>query len=114
MIKFIFKELKQPILVVTIFFGILFVVAYMMHQQDQIEYYKDRAAVEPKVIYLTKIDSTMVSNIQSQNDSLKTELFIANYKLARIKEYVKLSEKGGNHRFLAGWINRVLDKHDEF
>ena len=114
MIKFIFKELKQPILVVIIFFGILFVAAYIMHQQDQIEYYKNRAAIKPEVIYLTKIDSTMVSNIQSKNDSLKTELFVANYKLARIKEYVKLSEKGGNHRFLAGWINRVLDKHDEF
>ena len=114
MIKFIFTELRKPILVVSTFFGLLFVGAYIYHLHDKINYYKDRINVEPKVIYLTKIDSTMVSNIQSERDSLKTELFIANYKLARIEEYVKLSESGSNYRFLGGWVKRVLDKHDEF
>lgn len=109
-----FKELKQPIMVVSIFFGLVFMVSFMIYQHKQINYYKDRVAIKPEVIYCTTIDSTLVNKIQIERDSLKTELFIANYKLARIDEYVKLSERGSNYRFLGGWIRRVLDKHDEF
>lgn len=42
-------------------------------------------------------------------DSLGEDLFIANYKLARIKKYNEIAAKGNNIKFLRGWINRVLN-----
>lgn len=41
-------------------------------------------------------------------DSLGSDLFVANYKLARIKEYNRIAAKGNNIKYLRGWINRVL------
>lgn len=43
-------------------------------------------------------------------DSLGQDLFIANYKLAKIKEYNKLAAKGNNIKYLRGWINRTLEE----
>lgn len=43
-------------------------------------------------------------------DSLGEDLFIANYKLAKIKRYNELAAKGNNIRFLRGWINRTLSE----
>lgn len=42
-------------------------------------------------------------------DSLETELFVAKYKLERIKYYNKIAAKGNNIKYLRGWINRVLN-----
>lgn len=41
-------------------------------------------------------------------DSLGGDLFIAKYKLARIKYYNDIAGKNNNIKFLRGWINRVL------
>lgn len=43
-------------------------------------------------------------------DSLGENLFIANYKLAKIKRYNEIAAKGNNIRFLRGWINRTLSE----
>lgn len=43
-------------------------------------------------------------------DSLGENLFIANYKLAKIKRYNELAAKGNNIKYLRGWINRALDE----
>lgn len=43
-------------------------------------------------------------------DSLGKDLFIAKYKLGRIKYYNDIAAKGNNIRFLRGWINRVLNE----
>lgn len=43
-------------------------------------------------------------------DSIGQDLFIANYKLAKIKEYNKLAAKGNNIKYLRGWINRTLEE----
>lgn len=114
MIKFIFKELQQPILVVVIFFSILFTISFILYQRKEIQYLNDRLSIKPEIVYLQELDTLQVNKIQKTNDSLKVELFIANYKLARIKEYTELAEHGSNYRYLRGWINRVLEKHDEF
>lgn len=46
----------------------------------------------------------------SFNKSLRAELFIANYKLGRIKEYCELVRKDNTQiKFLRSWINRVLE-----
>lgn len=106
--------LKQLTIVFSIFFGVILLLGFILGQRDEIVYLKDKLATKPEVIYVTQIDSTKIMQIQAERDSLKEELFIATYKLKRIKEYVKLSERGTNHRFLAGWVNRVLDEHEEF
>lgn len=41
-------------------------------------------------------------------DSLGCDLFVAKYKLARIKYYNSIAGKGNNIKYLRGWINRVL------
>ena len=46
----------------------------------------------------------------SSNATLRAELFVANYKLGRIKEYCELVKKDNTQiKFLRGWINRVLE-----
>mgnify|MGYP003236395853 CR=1 FL=1 len=47
---------------------------------------------------------------QLVRDSLGENLFIANYKLAKIKRYNELAAKGNNIKYLRGWINRALDE----
>ena len=43
-------------------------------------------------------------------DSIGEDLFIAKYKLGRIKYYVDIAAKGNNIKYLRGWINRVLNE----
>lgn len=49
-------------------------------------------------------------SIKLIRDSLSVSLFIANYKLAKIKRYNELAAKGNNIKYLRGWINRALDE----
>ena len=47
----------------------------------------------------------------SSNATLRAELFVANYKLGRIKEYCNIVKKNNSQlQFLRGWIVRVLDE----
>lgn len=43
-------------------------------------------------------------------DSLGEDLFVARYKLGRIKYYVDIAAKGNNIKFLRGWCLRVLNE----
>lgn len=68
---------------------------YILLLQDSISYYK-----------------TQLNTIQQYKDSivnLKEELFVAKYKLERIKEYNKIAADKTQLQFLRGWINRVLN-----
>lgn len=42
-------------------------------------------------------------------DSLGEDLFVAKYKLGRIRYYNEIAAKGNNIKYLRGWINRVLN-----
>lgn len=42
-------------------------------------------------------------------DSLNKNLFVAKYKLDRIKYYNDIARKGNNIKYLRGWINRVIN-----
>ena len=47
----------------------------------------------------------------SSNATICAELFVANYKLGRIKEYCNIVKKNNSQlQFLRGWIVRVLDE----
>lgn len=74
-----------------------------------------------EVSYIEKTDTIYIQNYDSINklneiiignykklDSLKSAIFVYDYKLARIKEYNDIAAKGNNIKYLRGWINRVL------
>lgn len=53
-----------------------------------------------------------IANIQVYKDSItniKEELFVAKYKLERIREYNKIAADKTQLQFLRGWINRTLN-----
>lgn len=49
-------------------------------------------------------------SLNAVRDSIGEDLFIAKYKLSRIKYYVDIAAKGNNIRYLRGWCLRVLNE----
>lgn len=76
-----------------------------------------------KIVYIPVTDTTCVDSLiyyrellRRTQDSLEvvkdttaTDLFVAKYKLNRIKYYNDIAAKGNNIKYLRGWINRVLN-----
>lgn len=64
-------------------------------------------------LYINKLDSidkefiNYKNSVNKELDSLKSENFINNYKLERIKYYTDISN-GTNIKYLRGWIYRTL------
>lgn len=44
------------------------------------------------------------------DSTMSSELFIAKYKLERIRYYNEIAGKGNNIKYIRGWINRVLNE----
>ena len=44
------------------------------------------------------------------DSTISGELFVAKYKLERIRYYNDIAAKGNNIKYLRGWINRVLNE----
>ena len=65
-----------------------------------------------KVINLTEeLRRTRDSLNAYKNDTtMSEELFIARFKLEKIKYYNDIAAKGNNIKFLRGWINRTLEE----
>lgn len=63
-----------------------------------------------RIIYLEKTINEYKDSLNYLRNSLNEDLFIAKYKLARIREYNRIASKGNNIKYLRGWINRVLDE----
>lgn len=76
-----------------------------------------------KIVYVPVTDTTCVDSLiyyrellRRTQDSLEvvkdttaTDLFVAKYKLNRIKYYNDIAAKGNNIKYLRGWINRVFN-----
>lgn len=77
-----------------------------MYDSLLLEYAKDTNRLNIK--YAEAIDS--LNYYKQQYDSVNVELFMANYKLERIREYNRIAGQGNNITFLRGWINRVLNE----
>ena len=58
--------------------------------------------------YNIVVDS--IEYYKNQYDSIYEELFVAQHKLERIREYNRIAAQGNNITFLRGWINRVLNE----
>ena len=48
-------------------------------------------------------------NSYKADTTISSELFVAKYKLERIRYYNNIAAKGNNIKYLRGWINRVLN-----
>lgn len=68
---------------------------YLLSMQDSINLYKDRLSV--------------VQQYKDSIVSLNEELFVAKYKLERIREYNRIAADKTQLQFLRGWINRTLN-----
>ena len=60
------------------------------------------------LVYYKKILKQTQDSLNAVRDTTAEDLFIARYKLGRIKYYNDIAKNGNNIRFLRGWINRVL------
>lgn len=72
---------------------------------------KDTVAEKANIMRIATLEHELKLTNDSLNiikDSLNEKLFVANYKLARIKRYNEIAAKGNNIKYLRGWINRVL------
>ena len=49
-------------------------------------------------------------NVYKADTAISAELFVAKYKLERIRHYNEIAAKGNNIKFLRGWLNRVLNE----
>lgn len=49
-------------------------------------------------------------NAYKADTTISAELFVAKYKLERIRRYNEIAAKGNNIKYLRGWLNRVLNE----
>lgn len=68
----------------------------------------DSTCVDSLVYYREMLRRTQDS-LNAVKDTTAEDLFVARYKLGRIKYYNNIAKNGNNIRFLRGWINRVLN-----
>jgi hypothetical protein len=74
---------------------------------------KDTISDNSNVIRIVNLERELQltrDSLNSVRDSIGEDLFVARYKLARIKYYNNIAAKGNNIKFLRGWINRVLNE----
>lgn len=92
--------------------------AMLRHRFDSIS--TEFNAAKDSIIYLKNclelvesqrdVASSNLNSCDSTNVALRQELFVANYKLGRIKEYCNIVKRDNTQlKFLRGWINRVLE-----
>lgn len=62
-----------------------------------------------RIVELKHKCNLLQDSLNLVKDSIGEDLFVARYKLGRIKYYNDVAAKGNNIKFLRGWINRVLN-----
>lgn len=71
------------------------------------------ASLNNKIEFKDSLYTVVINNLNvcdSSNINLRSELFVANYKLGRIKEYCDIVKRNKTQlQFLRGWIVRVLE-----
>jgi len=46
---------------------------------------------------------------KKDNDSLKTQLFLSNYKVEKVRFYINIVDRDGSQeKFLRGWVKRAI------
>lgn len=82
-------------------------------KQEKEDYAKKYANVYIQQVDSIKFINDSILNINNSllitKDSINEELFVAKYKLERIRYYNNIAKNGNNIKFLRGWVYRVLD-----
>lgn len=82
-------------------------------KQEKEDYAKKYANVYIQQVDSIKFINDSILNINNSllitKDSINEELFVAKYKLERIRYYNDIAKNGNNIKFLRGWVYRVLD-----
>lgn len=103
----------------NIIFAVLAVIAVSACVQSSVEKeviyvpVKDTISDNSNVIRIVNLERELQltrDSLNSIRDSIGEDLFVARYKLSRIKYYNDIAAKGNNIKFLRGWINRVLNE----
>ena len=120
-IKICMKKLMIKIQTLVLFMtGVLLINSCTTNNSSPVE---ERDEVEPIIIHDTIIDSKCVKELDSikyvyeltkdslkyTRDSIGEDLFVARYKLGRIKYYTSIANKGNNIKYYRGWILRTLN-----
>ena len=94
-------------------FIIVVLVVFVVSTCDKFPVEGEVHVCTPDTIVITNdiivIDNRRIDSLNTIIDSLNAELFVANYKIERIKYYNDIAKKESNLKFLRGWINRVLN-----
>lgn len=71
----------------------------------------DTMSVKEVILLKEQLRRTQDSlNLLKTDTTMSGELFVAKYKLERIRYYNDIAKKGNNIKYLRGWINRVLNE----
>lgn len=120
--KEINKAIKYIVYIAAIMIMIGLIISCNKQPIEKIVYVpiKDTVADKinnAKIVELNNKYSLLKDSFNNVRDSLNAikgtldeDLFVAKYKLGRIKYYNNVAAKGNNIRYLRGWINRVLNE----
>jgi hypothetical protein len=76
----------------------------LLEGYSSVTWMADSLAAENNKLYL------VIDSLSTNTDSLKTKLFVSNYKLERIKFYVRICMRSPSQKtFLLGWVRRVTE-----
>lgn len=106
------KYIYKPIIIcIIIFIGIIIISC---SNAVEIKYVPIHDTVEVentiKIVNLQRELDLTRDSLNSVKDSIGEDLFVARYKLGRIKYYNDIAAKGNNIKYLRGWIARVLNE----
>lgn len=94
-----------------LFIGVLFISCNNTVPVEKIIYVPvtDTTCFDSLIYYKEQLRRT-TDSLNAIRDTTAEDLFIARYKLGRIKYYNSIAAKGNNVKYLRGWINRVLNE----
>lgn len=75
--------------------------------QDSLSFYRDGYN---KVSYSNSLLQKNLNDISKFNDSLKNKLFLSDFKIEKVKFYIKICKKNPSQKvFFFGWIDRAVN-----
>lgn len=102
-------------LVIGIILGVLSGAAlYNKNPEPIIKYIPLRGSSTDSITIVNLIEELRRTqdslNAYKADTAISAELFVAKYKLERIRHYNEIAAKGNNIKYLRGWLNRVLNE----
>lgn len=91
-------------------FILLATIIFSCKQSVPTEIYHTDTVFIPKYIDTCIVKNIPIpNNLKSINDSLTTQLFLAKYRIERVKYYLNICLKNPSQdKFLKGWIRRAV------